>query len=72
MKNVTLSADARLIARARSVARARGTTLNAAFSEWLVQFVAIEGEAKGFDALMKKLCNVDAGGHFSRDELNRR
>ena len=38
MKNITLSADETLIQRARLVARARETTLNAAFREWLEQY----------------------------------
>ncbi|NQW99373.1 hypothetical protein HQ447_01850, partial [bacterium] len=35
MKNITLSADAHLIGLAREEARARKTTLNALFREWL-------------------------------------
>jgi predicted transcriptional regulator len=72
MKNVTLSADEDLIEKARLLARAQRTTLNAAFREWLVEFTASEGEAKAFDALMKDLRTVDAGGHFTRDEMNER
>jgi hypothetical protein len=72
MKNVTLSADEDLIEKARLLARAQRTTLNAAFREWLVEFTASEGNAKAFDALMKDLRRVDAGGHFTRDEMNER
>lgn len=35
MKNITLSADESLIELAREEARARKTTLNALFREWL-------------------------------------
>ncbi len=35
MKNITLSADGHLIEMAREEARARKTTLNALFREWL-------------------------------------
>lgn len=72
MKNLTLSADEDLIEKARAIARAQKTTLNAAFREWLTQFASSEGDAHGFDALMKDLHNVDAGGHYTRDQLNER
>jgi len=36
MKNITLSADERLIAQARHEARARKTTLNQLFRAWLL------------------------------------
>ena len=72
MKNITLSADEDLIERARLIARGQRRTLNAAFREWLAQFAESEGDAQGFDALMKQLQNVDAGGHFSREEMNER
>jgi predicted transcriptional regulator len=72
MKNITLSADEDLIERARLIARGQRRTLNAAFREWLEQFAESEGDAHGFDALMKQLLHVDAGGHFSRDDMNER
>jgi predicted transcriptional regulator len=72
MKNITLSADEDLIERARSIAREQRRTLNAAFREWLTQFTQSAGDAQCFDALMKHLRHVDAGGHFGRDELNER
>jgi hypothetical protein len=72
MKNITLSADEDQIERARSIARAQRTTLNAAFREWLAQFTASAGDAQGFDALMRHMRHVDAGRCFSRDELNER
>lgn len=72
MRNITLSADEDLIERARALARAQRRTLNAAFREWLMQFTQSAGDAQGFDALMKHLRHVDAGGHFSRNQLNER
>jgi hypothetical protein len=72
MKNITLSADEDLIERARSIARGQRRTLNAAFREWLAQFAQSTGDAQGFDALMNQMQYVDAGGHFSRDDLNER
>jgi predicted transcriptional regulator len=72
MKNITLSADEDLVEKARTLARAQRRTLNAAFREWLVEFTSREGSAQDYDALMKKLTHVNAGRHFSRDELNER
>jgi hypothetical protein len=72
MKNITLSADEDLIERARLIAHAQRRTLNAAFREWLMQFAQSAGDAQGFDALMKQMSHVDAGGHFSRDDMNER
>ena len=72
MKNITLSAEEGLIEQARLLAKSRHKTLNSVFREWLVQFTAQGGSAQEFDALMKRLKHVDAGGRFSRDELNER
>jgi predicted transcriptional regulator len=72
MKNITLSADADLIERARSIARAQHNTLNTVFREWLAQFTASSGEAQSYDALMKRLKHLDAGKPFTRDEMNER
>jgi hypothetical protein len=70
MKNITLSADEDLIERARLVARAQQTTLNAAFRQWLAQFTASSGDTQSFDGVMKRLRHVDAGHHIGRDEMN--
>ena len=72
MRNVTLSAEDELIDRARLVARQRHTTLNEAFREWLKQFTASRGNVEAFDDLMEQLKGVNAGRHFTRDELNER
>ena len=72
MKNVTLSADADLIEQARLVARTQHKTLNAVFREWLQQYAAQSGSAQEVDSLMKRLRDVRAGRHFTRDEMNER
>jgi hypothetical protein len=56
MRNITLAADDDLIERARLIARAQRTTLNAVFREWLAQFAsgAGAGDTQSFDALMKR------------------
>lgn len=72
MKNVTLSADEHLIEQARQIAHAQHKTLNSVFREWLGQYTAQSGSGKDFDALMQRLKHVDAGRHYSRDEMNAR
>lgn len=72
MKNVTLSADADLIEQARIIARSQRETLNAAFRRWLVQYTAQAGSGREVDSLMKRLRHVEAGRHFTRDEMNER
>jgi predicted transcriptional regulator len=72
MKNVTLSADENLIEKARLVARSHHSTLNAAFRQWLEDYVARSGAAGDFDDLTARLGHVDAGRRFSRDEMNER
>lgn len=72
MKNITLSADEDLIERARMIAREQRRTLNEAFREWLAQFAESAGDGQGFDALMMRLANVNAGRRFTREEMNER
>ena len=72
MKNITLSADETLIDRARQVAQAQHTTLNAAFREWLVEFSSRQGNAQEFDALMDRLKYVKITRKYTRDEMNER
>lgn len=73
MKNITLSADDDLIEEARSVARSRKTTLNAAFREWLVQYAGRRARRSEVEELFRSLRYGSSGGrHFTRDEMNER
>jgi len=72
MKSITFRADEHLIEQARDKPRAKGTTLNAAFREWLLQFTAQPDAVTGYQALMQRLRYVKADRHFSRDEMNER
>jgi hypothetical protein len=74
MKNVTLSADERLIEAARERARREHSTLNEQFRRWLAVYAGREAQADAametIDALRSRL---DTGGRrFTRDELNAR
>lgn len=74
MKNITLSADERLIEAARERARAERTTLNEAFRRWLTEYA---GTGRGASDAMKLIDElrhtVRTGGRtFTRDEMNER
>jgi hypothetical protein len=71
MKNITLSADPELIEKARRVAQSENTTLNAAFREWLASYARKEAVRAHLE-LMERLKHIDAGGPYSRDEMNER
>jgi len=73
MKNVTLSADEHLIEQARRVAREQHKTLNAAFREWLEEYVSRDGDVEEHDELIRRLRGrVVPGRKFTRDEMNER
>lgn len=72
MKNVTLSADARLIQLAREKAAREHSTLNAQFRLWLARYVDTGTRHLDYDNLMARLEHVRSGGGFSRDDMNER
>lgn len=72
LKNITLSADADLIERARARARQQKKALNAVFREWLERYTGNRTSPDDYDRLMKELRHVRAGRKFTRDEMNAR
>ena len=72
LRNITLSAEALLIDRARARATSENRTLNSAFREWLAGYSARESQAREYDALMKRLSHIRLGGKFTREEMNER
>ena len=74
MKNITLSADERLIEAARRRAVSEHTTLNAKFREWLEDYVQRRRQAEEAMALIKELrARYSTGGRkFTREEMNER
>ena len=72
MKNVTLSADERLIELARERARGQQTTLNQMFREWLASLTDDQERTQKIDSLFTRLDHADAGGKFSREDANAR
>ncbi len=74
MKNITLSANEKLIEAARQRALSEQTTLNAKFREWLEDYVNRQQNAQDSAALIGELrAKYSTGGRkFSRDEMNER
>ena len=70
MKNITLSADEQLIRQAREQARARQTTLNQLFRDWLQGLANQEQRTQEMESLFNRFDEVDSGGAFSREEMN--
>lgn len=71
IKNITLSAEEELIHLARVKALSEKKTLNSYFREWLSRFVGKNSNVD-YSKLMQYLSHVQAGKHFTRDELNAR
>jgi hypothetical protein len=72
VKNITLSADERLIEQAREAARAQHTTLNAAFREWLTQYSGRARWLQEYDELMERTKYFKIDRKYTRDEMNER
>jgi chromosomal replication initiation ATPase DnaA len=74
MKNITLSADEKLVEAARKRARAEHTTLNEEFRRWLADYAQGKQRADEAMAVVERLREyVRTGGRkFTRDEMNER
>ncbi len=73
VKNITLSADERLIEAARRRARTEHTTLNEAFRRWLADYAQAEQRLHRLDEVMAGLKGrLQVGRPIGRDERNAR
>jgi len=72
MKNVTFSADEKLIERARTRALHEHRTLNTAFREWLARYAGTGNGGADFDHVMRSLSQVKFTRKFTREEMNAR
>ncbi len=73
MKNITLSADERLIEAARERAQEQHTTLNAEFRHWLEQYARRRDRLDAYRKVMKAIRGkVEVDRKLSRDEMNER
>lgn len=72
LRNITLSAEEKLIERARRRAEAKNTTLNAEFRQWLALYADAPQSKDDLIALMSQFNYAKAGRKFTRDEMNER
>ena len=74
MRNITLSADERLIESARERARSEHTTLNELFRSWLSDYTQREEQAERAMAVIRDIQKYASSGgrKFTRDEMNER
>ncbi len=74
MKNITLSADEKLIEAARNRARREQTTINEQFRKWLAEYAEHEQRvARAMETIHRMQQYVNTGGRkFTRDEMNER
>jgi hypothetical protein len=74
MRNITFSADERLIEAARDRALRERTTLNEEFRRWLKAYALRENRAQTAMATISELqTSLRTGGRrFTRDEMNER
>lgn len=72
MKNITFSADDRIIDMARKKARQHNTTINELFKQWLVSYTKEKGLLNEYDNFINNIDYAHSGRSFSRDELNER
>jgi hypothetical protein len=73
MKNITFTADERLIEAAREQAAADDTTLNEQFRRWLEQYARKRQSARAMQTVSRlQKTYSGAGRKFTRDEMNER
>jgi hypothetical protein len=72
LKNITFSADADLIRKARQRAAAENTTLNDEFRLWLEKYADRTESAAAYYDLMAHFRYVQPGRSFLREEMNER
>ncbi|MQC18114.1 MAG: hypothetical protein DWG80_03450 [Chloroflexi bacterium] len=74
MRNITLSADERLIEAARERARSERTTLNEQFRRWLEEYASGQRPARRTLALLEDFQEYfdTSGPKLTRDEMNDR
>lgn len=72
LKNITLSAEERLIKKAREKAAASHTTLNALFRKWLENLTGQSKATSSYNELMNSLSYVKSGKKFTREQMNER
>ena len=71
-RNITLSADEKVIKEARMRAQEEHSSLNVVFRDWLYRYAAGHRKKSDYSAGMERLSYVNSGRKFSREEMNAR
>lgn len=71
VRNITFSADERVIRAARLRAKKENRSLNHVFREWLCRYSEIDDRVDRYDEIMKKLKHIKLK-KMSREEMNAR
>ena len=72
LKNITLSAEDKLITMGRLKATKENTTLNEKFRQWLAYYANIHQNAQDYHKMMDELSYAKPGKKFTRDDMNER
>ncbi|MGH7884653.1 MAG: hypothetical protein ACRENO_03045 [Thermodesulfobacteriota bacterium] len=72
LKNITLSAEKKLIRKAREKAKKEDTSLNSKFRFCLEIYVNSDKSSKEYKKLMKSFSYVEVGSKFSREKMNQK
>jgi hypothetical protein len=72
MKNITFTADERMISLARERATREKKALNQVFRDWLYSYAGRNSSSKNYKNIMDELSYARPGRKFTRDELNER
>ena len=71
-RNITLSADEKIIKEARMRAQAEHSSLNVVFRDWLYRYAHGFKKQSDYSGIMERLSYAHAGRTFNRDEMNER
>ena len=72
LRNITLSADDKLIQAARDRAHHERTTLNTLFRDWLRRYATVGRDEESYEKIMSSFKHVSTRRRFTRDEMNER
>ena len=73
LKNITFSVEEDLIAKAREMAKAQGTTLNDLVREWIQSYVGRAERRRAMEKVFEDLKDLDLGGtKLTREQMNER
>ncbi|MBM3705161.1 MAG: antitoxin [Actinobacteria bacterium] len=72
LKNITFTADEKVIETARRKALNNKTTLNILFNKWINSLIKNRYLSSELDLFISKVSYASSGRSFSREELNER